>query len=122
MRTAEGNGPVNALDNALRSAIVEIHPHLAEIELVNQRPDPDSSSGTEATTRVLIDASDGRETWGTIGVGENVIAASWQALVDSLSGPSSRGAPHRPSTGPTGGLMSAGPLPLPAAASRTRTA
>ena len=85
VRTAEGNGPVNALDNALRSAIVEIHPHLAEIELVNYKVRIlDSSSGTEATTRVLIDASDGRETWGTIGVGENVIAASWQALVDSL--------------------------------------
>ena len=64
---------------------MEIHPHLAEIELINYKVRIlDSSSGTQATTRVLIDASDGRETWGTIGVGENVIAASWQALVDSL--------------------------------------
>jgi len=85
VRTAEGNGPVNALDNALRSAIVEIHPHLRDIELVNYKVRIlDASSGTQATTRVLIDASDGTETWGTIGVGENVIAASWQALVDSL--------------------------------------
>ncbi len=85
VRTAEGNGPVNALDTALRAAIVEIHPHLANIELVNYKVRIlDETHGTEATTRVLIDASDGTEVWGTIGVAENVIAASWQALVDSL--------------------------------------
>ncbi len=86
MRTAEGNGPVNALDKALRSAITGIHPHLAEIQLVNFKVRIlDETHGTQATTRVLIDASDGKEVWGTIGVAENVIAASWQALVDSLS-------------------------------------
>jgi 2-isopropylmalate synthase len=85
VRTAEGNGPVNALDNALRAALVEIHPHLADIELVNYKVRIlDAEHGTNAVTRVLIDASDGRDTWGTIGVGENVIAASWDALVDSL--------------------------------------
>ena len=85
LRTAEGNGPVNALDNALRSAIVEIHPHLGEVELVNYKVRIlDESHGTGAVTRVLIDASDGESSWGSIGVGENVIAASWQALVDSL--------------------------------------
>ncbi|MEA2306358.1 MAG: 2-isopropylmalate synthase [Solirubrobacteraceae bacterium] len=85
VRTAEGNGPVNALDAALRGAIGEIHPHLKDIELVNYKVRIlDEHHGTGATTRVLIDVSDGTGTWGSIGVGENVIAASWQALVDSL--------------------------------------
>ena len=84
-RTATGNGPVNALDAALRSAIVEVHPHLREIELVNYKVRiVDEAKGTGAVTRVLIDASDGDEVWGTIGVSENLIAASWEALVDSL--------------------------------------
>jgi 2-isopropylmalate synthase len=85
IRTAEGNGPVNALDRALRDAIVEIHPHLRDIELVNFKVRIlDEAKGTGAVTRVLIDASDGHDTWGSIGVSENVIAASWDALVDSL--------------------------------------
>jgi 2-isopropylmalate synthase len=85
VRTAEGNGPVNALDNALRAAIGEIHPHLRDIELVNFKVRIlDEDKGTGAVTRVLIDASDGLEVWGSIGVSENVIAASWDALVDSL--------------------------------------
>jgi 2-isopropylmalate synthase len=84
-RTASGNGPVNALDAALRSAIVEVHPHLRDIELVNFKVRIlDEAKGTDAVTRVLIDASDGNAVWGTIGVSENVIAASWEALVDSL--------------------------------------
>jgi 2-isopropylmalate synthase len=86
MRTAEGNGPVNALDAALRDAIGEIHPHLKDIELVNYKVRIlDEDHGTGATTRVLIDASDGRDVWGSIGVNENIIAASWEALVDSLA-------------------------------------
>jgi 2-isopropylmalate synthase len=85
VRTAEGNGPVNALDAALRSAIGEVHPHLTDVELVNYKVRIlDEHHGTTATTRVLIDSSDGERTWGTIGVAPNVIAASWQALVDSL--------------------------------------
>jgi 2-isopropylmalate synthase len=85
VRTAEGNGPVNALDNALRDAIGEIHPHLRDIELVNFKVRIlDETKGTDAVTRVLIDASDGQDVWGSIGVSENVIAASWDALVDSL--------------------------------------
>jgi 2-isopropylmalate synthase len=84
-RSATGNGPVNALDGALRSAIVEVYPHLSEIELVNYKVRIlDAAKGTGAITRVLIDASDGTQVWGTIGVSENVIVASWQALVDSL--------------------------------------
>ncbi len=85
VRTAEGNGPVHALDAALRDAIGELHPHLRDIELVNFKVRIlDETKGTGAITRVLIDASDGHDTWGTIGVSENVIAASWDALVDSL--------------------------------------
>ncbi len=85
VRTAEGNGPVNALDAALREAIGELHPHLRDIELVNFKVRIlDESHGTGAVTRVLIDASDGHDVWGTIGVSENVIEASWDALVDSL--------------------------------------
>jgi 2-isopropylmalate synthase len=83
--TAEGNGPVNALDKALRSAIGELYPHLREIELVNFKVRIlDEAKGTDAVTRVLIDASDGERVWGAIGVSENIIAASWDALVDSL--------------------------------------
>jgi len=85
VETAEGNGPVNALDAALRAAIGSIHPHLKDIELVNYKVRIlDEAHGTSATTRVLLDSSDGVRTWGTIGVAENVIAASWQALVESL--------------------------------------
>jgi 2-isopropylmalate synthase len=83
--TAEGNGPVNALDAALRAAIVQVHPHLGAVELVNYKVRIlDQAHGTDAVTRVFIDASDGTGVWGSTGVHENVIAASWQALVDSL--------------------------------------
>jgi 2-isopropylmalate synthase len=85
VRTAEGNGPVNALDKALRDAIGERYPHLRDIELVNFKVRIlDERKGTGAVTRVLLDASDGADTWGTIGVSENIIEASWEALVDSL--------------------------------------
>jgi 2-isopropylmalate synthase len=85
VRTAEGNGPVNALDIALRAAISETYPHLGDIRLVNYKVRIlDESKATGAVTRVLLDASDGTDTWGAIGVSENVIEASWDALVDSL--------------------------------------
>jgi 2-isopropylmalate synthase len=85
VRTAEGNGPVNALDTALREAISETYPHLRDIKLVNYKVRIlDEWKATGAVTRVLLDASDGVDTWGTIGVHENVIEASWDALVDSL--------------------------------------
>jgi len=85
VRTAEGNGPVNALDRALRDAITELHPHLADIELTNYKVRIlDEHHGTGAVTRVLLDSSDGRDEWGSIGVSENIIEASWEALVDSL--------------------------------------
>ena len=107
VRTAEGNGPVNALDNALRDAIGEIHPHLRDIELVNFKVRIlDEAKGTGAVTRVLIDASDGREMWGSIGVSENLIAASWDALVDSLEYGMQPG--RRPATGPATALSGGG--------------
>jgi 2-isopropylmalate synthase len=85
IRTAEGNGPVHALDRALRAAIGETYPHLRDIELVNFKVRIlDERKGTAAVTRVLLDASDGVDSWGSIGVSENVIEASWDALVDSL--------------------------------------
>jgi 2-isopropylmalate synthase len=85
VKTAEGNGPVNALDSALRAAITETYPHLADIKLVNYKVRIlDEAKATGAVTRVLLDASDGTDTWGAIGVSENVIEASWEALVDSL--------------------------------------
>ena len=83
--TAEGNGPVNALDKALRLAITQKYPHLSDIELVNYKVRIlDEAKGTGAVTRVLLDASDGEESWGSIGVSENIIEASWEALVDSI--------------------------------------
>jgi 2-isopropylmalate synthase len=85
VRVAEGNGPVNALDTALRAAIGERYPHLREIKLVNYKVRIlDEWKATGATTRVLLDATDGTDSWGAIGVHENVIEASWDALVDSL--------------------------------------
>jgi 2-isopropylmalate synthase len=83
--TAEGNGPVNALDGAVRSAIGPSFPALADVHLVDYRVRVlDSAKGTASVTRVLIDSTDGDRTWTTIGVSENIIAASWQALSDSI--------------------------------------
>jgi 2-isopropylmalate synthase len=83
--TGEGNGPVNALDAALRSAI---SPHLPEIDHLSLADFKvrvlDAGAGTGAVTRVLIDSTNGERTWSTIGVSDNVIQASWEALVDSL--------------------------------------
>ena len=93
--TAEGNGPVNALDRALRQAIGPHYPELKEIHLSNYKVRIlDEHRATAATTRVLIDSTDGKHVWGAVGVGENIIEASWQALVDGLeygvSGPEKR--------------------------------
>ncbi|MDP1848952.1 MAG: citramalate synthase [Solirubrobacteraceae bacterium] len=82
---AEGNGPVHALDKALRAVLTEAHPHLAETWLTNFKVRIlDETKGSDATIRVLIDATDGVDSWGSIGVSTNLIAASWAALVDSL--------------------------------------
>jgi 2-isopropylmalate synthase len=82
---AEGDGPVNALDAALRAALVNFYPQLRRIQLIDYKVRIlDSGIGTAAKTRVLIESSDGREEWGTVGVNENIIEASLQALVDSM--------------------------------------
>lgn len=83
--TGEGAGPVGALDNALRMAITESFPEIADLELVDYKVRlPDESEGTDAVTRVTITTSDGWGTYGTVGVSENVIEASWNALVESI--------------------------------------
>ncbi|WP_286143141.1 citramalate synthase [Adlercreutzia caecimuris] len=85
MATGESTGPVGALDAALRRAIVESYPQVAAMELIDYKVRLlDESQGTDAITRVTITATDGQDTWGTVGVSENVIEASWNALVDSI--------------------------------------
>jgi 2-isopropylmalate synthase len=82
---ADGDGPVNALDAALRAALVKFYPQLERVRLTDYKVRIiDSTSGTAARTRVLIETSDGVSEWGTVGVNENIIEASLQALVDSL--------------------------------------
>lgn len=84
--TGEGNGPVNALDHALREAIVQAYPQVAKFELIDYKVRIlDQGHGTDAITRVLIETSDGESSWVTVGVGANVIEASWGALVDGLT-------------------------------------
>ncbi|MFI6641035.1 citramalate synthase [Streptomyces sp. NPDC050504] len=84
--TAEGNGPVNALDRAIRVALEQMYPQLAKLELVDYKVRIlEGRHGTESTTRVLITTGDGEREWSTVGVGENVIAASWQALEDAYT-------------------------------------
>jgi 2-isopropylmalate synthase len=84
--TAEGNGPVNALDRAMRRAIVQAYPDLDTLRLVDYKVRIlDEKSGTGAKTRVLIGTSDGTDSWSTVGVHENVIAASWMALEDAVA-------------------------------------
>ncbi|MFO1463644.1 MAG: citramalate synthase [bacterium] len=82
---AEGNGPVNALDCALRKALERFFPQIREVRLIDYKVRVlPSGSGTGSRVRVLIESSDGKDKWGTVGVHENIIQASWMALVDSL--------------------------------------
>ncbi|MGY2081274.1 citramalate synthase [Modestobacter sp. SYSU DS0657] len=84
--TAEGNGPVNALDNALRQALVGQFPALAGVSLADYKVRILGwNGGTSATTRVLIDSTDGAGEWTTVGVHDNIVEASWHALVDALT-------------------------------------
>ena len=83
--TSEGNGPVNAIDTALREALRTSYPQLERVHLTDYKVRIlDSGSATGAVTRVLIDATDGERTWTTIGVSANIIEASWRALEESL--------------------------------------
>jgi 2-isopropylmalate synthase len=82
----EGNGPVNALDQALREAIVQAYPEVAKFDLIDYKVRIlDQGHGTDAVTRVLIETSDGVSSWVTVGVGANVIEASWGALLDGVT-------------------------------------
>jgi 2-isopropylmalate synthase len=83
---ATGNGPVNALDNAIRKALEKFYPQLADMELVDYKVRVLSTGqGTGSRVRVLVESGDHVDKWGTVGVSENIIEASWQALVDSIS-------------------------------------
>jgi 2-isopropylmalate synthase len=83
--SAIGNGPVNALDSALRSSLLPYYPSLATMQLTDYKVRVlDNGAGTEARVRVLIESTDGTRRWGTVGVSSNVVEASWQALVDSV--------------------------------------
>ena len=85
---AEGSGPVNALDKAMRKALQPAYPELASVHLADYKVRIlDEQSATGATTRVLIEAADGEERWSTVGCSANIIEASWQALLDSLELP-----------------------------------
>ncbi|MDT0213683.1 citramalate synthase [Rothia sp. ARF10] len=86
LRTGEGNGPVNALDHALRLALATAYPEIEHLELIDYRVRIlDAAHGTDAVTRVLIETSDGETTWETIGVAANILEASWMALVESVT-------------------------------------
>ncbi|ABO48838.1 (R)-citramalate synthase [Desulforamulus reducens MI-1] len=83
---AEGNGPVHALDNALRKALETFYPEVAGMRLSDYKVRVlEEKAGTEARVRVLIETGDGKKTWGTVGVSTNIIEASWQALADSMA-------------------------------------
>ena len=85
VRVGEGNGPVNALDNALRTALEQIYPEVAGLELVDYKVRiVPGAKGTDAVTRVLIQTDDAEGSWSTVGVHENVIVASWLAIVDAV--------------------------------------
>ena len=85
LTAAEGNGPVNALDNALRKALVKFYPQVSDMHLVDFKVRiVEGSEGTAARVKVLLDSQDAEELWSTIGVSENIIEACWQALVDSI--------------------------------------
>lgn len=82
---SDGDGPVNALDGALRKALVPVFPQLAQMQLVDYKVRVvNAREGTAARVRVVIDSRDGTDTWGTVGVSENIIEASWHALTDAI--------------------------------------
>jgi 2-isopropylmalate synthase len=94
----EGNGPVNALDHALRSALAQAYPELTKLELIDYRVRiVDAAHGTDAVTRVLVETSDGETSWETVGVHANIIEASWEALLDAVTYGLLR---HRPRSAP----------------------
>jgi len=86
VQTGEGNGPVNALDHALRASLAAAYPEIGHLELIDYKVRIlDAAHGTDAVTRVLIETSDGTTSWTTIGVAANILEASWDALVESVT-------------------------------------
>ena len=84
--TGEGNGPVHALDTALRQALGRLYPEIEKFDLTDYKVRIlEGDHGTKSRTRVLVGTSDGDETWSTIGVEENIVAASWTAIVDAVT-------------------------------------
>jgi 2-isopropylmalate synthase len=82
---AEGDGPVNALDQALRRALLQFYPDLADVKLIDYKVRIlEETAGTASQVRVLIESSDGKENWRTVGSSTNIIEASWLALADSI--------------------------------------
>ncbi len=82
---AEANGPVGALDHALRKAIAPVFPEIMAVELIDYKVRIlETEQGSDAITRVLIESTDGEATWGTVGASDNIIEATWRALVDSV--------------------------------------
>jgi len=82
---SDGNGPVNALDNALRKALIQFYPDIRNIHLTDYKVRVlDEKDATAAKVRVLMESTDFNDTWSTVGVSSNVIEASWEALVDSI--------------------------------------
>ena len=85
LTAAEGNGPVNALDGALRKALEPVYPHLAEFHLTDYKVRVlDGYNGSASYTRVLIETQNGTSRWSTVGAGTNIIESSWRALIDSI--------------------------------------
>ena len=85
VQTGEGNGPVNALDQARRGALVTAYPEIGHLELIDYKVRIlDTDHGTDAVTRVLIETADGSTSWSTVGVAANILEASWDALIDSV--------------------------------------
>jgi 2-isopropylmalate synthase len=82
---AEGDGPVNALDQALRKALLQFYPDLTDVKLIDYKVRIlEETAGTASQVRVLIESSDGKENWRTVGSSTNIIEASWLALADSI--------------------------------------
>jgi 2-isopropylmalate synthase len=85
LTAAEGDGPVNALDRALRKALLRFYPQISDVRLLDYKVRIlEGDNGTAAKTRVLIESGNDTETWSTVGVSENIIEASWEAMLDSI--------------------------------------
>lgn len=85
LEVAEGNGPVSALDHALRKALVQFYPEIGQFHLTDYKVRIlDSTAGTDAKTRVLVESSNGESRWTTVGVSTNIIDASYQAVVEGI--------------------------------------